>query len=119
MKQNPNSKIVMDLLEYMHENYQTATLKGIAEKFGYSDSHLCRMFLKETGKSIGRVLTETRMNKALEYLGDTDLKMYEISELIGYESHEYFQRVFKKYFGMTPLQCRQRRDEGAQEVQVL
>lgn len=106
-KQNVSSNTLMDILKYLSNYYDIATLQHISNQFGYSSAHICRMFLKETGKSFGRILTEIRMNKALEYLTDTDLKMYEISQLLGYDSHEYFQRVFKKHFGITPLRCRQ------------
>ncbi|MBQ4518819.1 MAG: helix-turn-helix domain-containing protein [Clostridia bacterium] len=106
-KQNVNSNVLMDILEYISEHYAVTTLNHISERFGYSTAHICRMFVKETGKSFSRIVTEIRMNKALTYLADTDLKMYEIARLLGYESHEYFQRVFKKHFGVTPFKCRQ------------
>ena len=47
------------------------------------------------------------MEKAREYLKDTDLSVIEIAENVGYEDSQYFFRVFKKTTGVTPLQYRQ------------
>ncbi len=104
--QNASSNTVMRILEYINESYASVTLTDISNRFGYTPAHICRLLLTHTEKTFGKIVTEIRLNKAIEYLRDTNLKIYEISELLGYNSHEYFQRLFKSHFGVTPLQYR-------------
>ena len=105
--QNTSSNTIMSILEYMNENYTEASLAVVSDKFGYTPAHLCRMFSKHTGKTFGKILTEIRINKAIELLCNTNLKIFEISDLLGYNSHEYFQRLFKSHLGVTPQKYRQ------------
>lgn len=100
------SNIMIDMLQYIYDNYNSVTLSEISEKFGYSIAHICRMFSSQTGKTFGDILTEIKMEKATAYLRDTDFKVCEIAQLVGYDSNEYFHRLFKSRFGITPLQFR-------------
>lgn len=100
------SNIIIDMLQYIYDNYSSVTLSELSEKFGYSIAHICRMLSRQTGKTFANILMEIRMEKAKAYLRDTEFKVYEIAQLVGYDSNEYFHRLFKSYFGMTPLQFR-------------
>jgi|GEM_PF-2721637 len=107
-----SSDIMMDMLQYVYDHYNDVTLSELSEKFGYSTAHICRMFMKQTGKTFGDTLTEIKMEKAAAYLRDTKLKVYEIARLVGYDSHEYFHRLFKSRFGVTPFQYRMSRQSS-------
>ena len=48
------------------------------------------------------------MKKACELLNDDTVKIYTISELVGYKDPRYFSALFKKYVGLTPRQFRER-----------
>ena len=102
-----SSDLMIDMLLCMYNEHNSVTLSRMSEKFGYSKAHICRMFSKQTGKSFGSTLTEIKMEKAAAYLKDTKLKVYEIAQLVGYESNEYFHRLFKSYFGATPYRFRE------------
>lgn len=47
-------------------------------------------------------LTEVRIQKAKELLRTTNFKIYEIAEMVGYQSTEHFNRMFKKKMQMSP-----------------
>ena len=47
-------------------------------------------------------LTRLRIQKAQQLMDTTDLKMYEISEQVGYHNTEHFNRTFKKMLGVSP-----------------
>lgn len=47
-------------------------------------------------------VTATRVNAAKDLMASTDLKVYEISERVGFESAFYFSKVFKKVEGVSP-----------------
>ncbi len=51
-------------------------------------------------------LTEVRMEKAMEYILDTDMKNFEIAEKIGYAEANYFSYSFKKFYGQSPTAMR-------------
>lgn len=72
-----------------------------------SPNYFSSVFKKELDQSAVNYITEVRMEKAREYLKDTDLSVIEIAENVGYEDSQYFFRVFKKTTGVTPLQYRQ------------
>jgi len=60
------------------------------------------MFKKHTGQTIYDYLVETRIARAKKLLSSTSIKVYEVSELVGYMSKAHFTEVFKKKTGMTP-----------------
>lgn len=47
-------------------------------------------------------VTELRLDRAKQLINTTDLRMYEISERIGYNNVEHFTRMFKKKYGISP-----------------
>jgi two-component system response regulator YesN len=59
------------------------------------------------GETFIDYIAKKRIEKAQQYLMDTSLRIYEISDKIGYSSPEYFCRVFKKITGMSPRQYRE------------
>ena len=47
-------------------------------------------------------LTDLRINHARQLMGQTELTMREIADMVGYEDQLYFSRIFKKRTGFTP-----------------
>lgn len=102
-------KIITEIKLYIHNNYFVdISLRQIANEFFMNESYLSDLFKKETGISFTSYLTRERMEKAKELLKQIDLKIYDISEMVGYNNSRYFNSVFKKYAGMTPFEYRER-----------
>jgi len=80
-------------------------LSHISEMVGVSDSHLSKQFTKEIGVNFIAYLTELRIQKAKEGL-ENGLKIYDVSERVGYVNPEHFSRIFKKVTGISPLAYR-------------
>lgn len=94
---------VRRMLQYIHKNYQTdINLKMLAEEVGISQVYAGQIFKKETGKTVSQYITECRINKAARLLESGSYKVYEVSEMVGYTSVPYFNRVFRNYTGKTP-----------------
>ena len=55
--------------------------------------------------TLGDYTTKVKLHRAMKLLNDNELKSYEIAERLGY-SDEYFGKLFKRHFGMTPTQYR-------------
>lgn len=83
------------------------TLKVLAEKVHLSDQYLGQLFKNITGKSFLKYLTQVRMEYAVMFLNNPVLKIYEISELVGYSDPKHFMKVFKKTYECTPMEYRQ------------
>ncbi|MNZ89635.1 HTH-type transcriptional activator Btr [compost metagenome] len=93
--------------EYLEGHFQEhITVKQIAEIHHLNASYLSVLFKKEMGKTISDFLQETRMNKAKELLRDPSIKVYEVSEQVGFQTSAYFAYLFKKTTGYTPQEYR-------------
>ena len=89
---------------FLADNYANPelTLKSVADYVGFNEKYLSTRFTKEAGTTFSAYLTDLRMQKAKNLMVSTDLRMYEISERVGYHNVEHFNRMFKKSFGVSP-----------------
>ena len=78
------------------------SLGAVAEFVGLNEKYFSTRFSNETGTTFTAYLTDLRIKKAKEMLERTNMKVYEISEAVGYSSVEHFTRVFKRLTGKTP-----------------
>lgn len=95
--------IVKRMHVFIQKNYsKDLKLESIAKMFCYNSAYLGKTYKKETGESFNTTLDKVRINNAKELLQNTNLKVYQISEKVGYYNIDYFYSKFKKYVGMTP-----------------
>ncbi|MCZ8514701.1 helix-turn-helix domain-containing protein [Paenibacillus filicis] len=100
-------QMVEQVILHLREQYMTVlSLDSCAEQFGTSPYTLSRAFKQITGINFIDYLTQIRIDNAKTLLRETDLKMGEVAERVGYQ-HTYFNRIFKKYEGITPSQFRE------------
>ncbi len=79
---------------------------------GTSRARLFQCFRRELGVGISAYITQCRLREAKSLLRYTDKPLGEISSYLCFSSQSYFQNVFKKYVGVTPLGYRQRGAEA-------
>ncbi len=94
------------LLQYVQHNYQNVTLNSLAKMFHYSEAYLSKLIKKNLKYNFTTMIKNLRMSHSLEYLLNSQLKISEISELVGYESVDHFSRTFKKKYGSSPQEYR-------------
>lgn len=82
------------------------TLARTAEQIHISVSHLSRLFLKETGQHFNEYVTAKKMLLARRLLRESNDKIYEVAEKLGYANPHYFSKLFKDDTGLTPLEFR-------------
>lgn len=97
---------MLEIVNYMFENYQTITLKGLSQHFGYSESYLCRLFKSSGEASFSTIMRTFKLDRAQKLLQTTDLKLDDICESVGYSDTPQFIRDFKKQYGITPAKYR-------------
>ena len=93
----------MAVYRQLRLNYsQDISLVEIAAAAGYAPSYLSREFRKETGITVSAHLQRLRCAHAAELLKETVIPIAEISAYVGYPDNNYFVKVFRKHYGMTP-----------------
>lgn len=98
------AKLHLYITEHLNEDLSLQTL---AEHIAHSPTYLSKLYKRKTGKSLSQYITEQRMNQSKTLLIKTNKKIYEIAAEIGYEQ-QYFIRYFKKMYGITPQQYREK-----------
>ena len=88
------------------------SLDEIADELHVNRSYLSRFYKNKTGINLFDTILNLRIEAAKEYLLNTDMKTYEISEAIGVDDAGYFSKMFKKITGVSPKEFRkQGKDE--------
>lgn len=87
---------------------QEISLESAASHVYLSPDYFSRLFKQHTGTSFTDYVTETRMQKALEYLRNPQFKIYEVGSSVGYKNTKYFFKLFKKHTGYTPTEYRRK-----------
>jgi two-component system response regulator YesN len=102
-----NSNIIYDIEKYLQANFdRDVKLQEISEQFYISREYISRKFKQEFNVNISDYIVKIRMNKAKSLLKNSQLKIYEIAGMIGYQDDKYFRKVFKKVEGITPNEYR-------------
>ena len=103
-----SNKHITSILTYIQGNYKTVTLDELSKKFHFTTPYLSKIIKANTGHSFKEMIQNIKFNNAIELLTSTDLKIKDISEAVGYENNTHFIRSFKKVYGVSPNQYRQK-----------
>ena len=95
------------ILKYVETNYmRKITIAEVAASVEFSESHFMRYFKEVMGTSFIDYLREYRLTMAARLLIASDADILNIAEEVGFDNLSYFNRAFKKHYGMTPSQYR-------------
>lgn len=99
--------ILDDILYYIDNNYQNnIKLETIAPLFGYNSAYLGKLFTKAIGENFNSYVDHRRIEHSKKLLEQKNIKVYEVSEQVGYKNVDYFHKKFKKYVGISPAEYR-------------
>lgn len=104
----PLSNAIIDRVKtYMEQSFhEEITLQSLADRVTLHPVWLSQLFKREIGQTFTEYLVELRVNKAKELLRNSNMKIYEIAESIGYQDLQSFGRTFKKKTHLTPKEYR-------------
>ncbi len=103
------SGITEYIVEYVEKNYMNpVTLGAISETLNYSVPYVSKQFKCDMGITFRDYLHKVRCGHGCRLLSNTDKKVEEIAQLVGYGDSKYFCRVFKKVMGMTTGEFKKR-----------
>jgi two-component system response regulator YesN len=105
-----SGELIRGVTEYLKHHYRNnITLRNVSDHFYVTPQYLSRRFKKKTGLTFVEYLEEIRLEKAEEYLTASDTKIADISELVGYLDPNYFSRIFKRKYRLSPSSYRMAR----------
>lgn len=94
-------------IEFMHDHCaQELSLAEIAAAAYLSEFHFARLFKKITGTSPHAYLAAIRIERARQFLAETDLAITDVGAQVGYHSQSHFTKIFREATGLTPLAFR-------------
>ncbi len=108
-KKTTCSSKIKDINAYIESHYfdHNLSVASIASEFDLNPVYLSRFYKEHTGDGILNTINKIRLEKAKVFLKDFDLKIKDISEMVGFLNSTIFIRTFKKYEGMTPGKYRE------------
>lgn len=97
-----SDEVVRQMLRYVAEHYSEKFIfEDVSRAIGYSAALLHDRFKREVNTTFNDYLNQYRIKKSIELLLKGDKKLYEIAELCGFSEYKYYNKVFKKYIGMS------------------
>ncbi|MCM1058079.1 MAG: 2-isopropylmalate synthase [Firmicutes bacterium] len=97
---------IVEIISYIQNAYKSVTLETLSEEFHLSKPYLSKYIKEKAGMTFQDVVKKERMKKARTMLRETGYTVETVAAEVGYENVEHFNRLFKKTYGMTPVQYR-------------
>lgn len=99
---------ITDIILYIQNNCKDATLASVAEQFHFNPTYLGSIIKKFHGNNFTSILQDAKLKKACLLLKNSDISVVEVSKSVGYENTNFFYKIFKKNYGCTPTEYRQK-----------
>lgn len=98
---------ISKVITFIGENYKNAlSVSEYAAMCHLSKSRFEHVFKEYTGTTPTGYIFKTRVEAAMRLLENTDLRISQIAEEVGFDDANYFTRIFKKYSGTSPVKYR-------------
>lgn len=108
----PNDKeskkmIIKKVHEYINKNLESSlSLDELSMVVYLHPVYLSKLYKQETGSNLSAYILNQRLEKSAELLVDSQLLVSDIGKLVGYQTSQYFIKMFKEKYQMTPQQYR-------------
>lgn len=100
-------KSIDKVMTYIRSHFtEDISLNTTADSVYLHPTYISRLIKDQTGKTFTTLITEFRIEKAVDLLASSDLHVYEIAEQIGFHNLKYFYKVFKDVTGKSPSDYR-------------
>ena len=100
---------LIQFLNYIQNHYKDVTLDDLSRVFYLSKPYISKFIKQKSGETFGDILKKIRLKKAKTLLKNGNLSAEMIAAQVGYQNVEHFTRLFKKEYGVTPIQYRNQR----------
>ena len=107
LRKNISGGVLLEIDKEVRDNYAgNLTLRDLGKKYFINSSYLGQMFQKKHGQTFKDYLTSYRISQAEALLMNTELRIVEIAEKVGYKDTDYFIKKFIEANGCTPSKYR-------------
>lgn len=108
---NSQQELVFKCLKEIDQNYQTITLEGLANKFGYNKEYLGNLIRKITKSNFSDLKTKQRLIQANNLLQSSTLPINKIIESVGIKNKNFFYKKFTAMYGASPAEIRRKNSD--------
>lgn len=110
-RKNSVKSVIKKAQDYIIQNYSKPdiSLKSIAEHVYLNPAYFSKLYKKETGESYVEFITKIRMDEAKRLLKESNARIADIGNAVGYPNAQYFCTLFKKNTGVPPAEYREGR----------
>ncbi len=107
---NQGDKLVYDIKTLIEHNLanEDFNLESASSQLFFSSNYVRQIFKQKTGEGFTEYLIQKRMERAGELLQNPTNKIQDVAQSTGYSSQRYFSSVFKKHYGCTPTEYREK-----------
>ena len=113
VKKLEDNPIIKKVCGYVDQNLaQDISLEQAAEYAGVSSFYLSKLFKEEKGETFINFITDKRLEKSRQLLAETQLSIKEITAQVGYNDQNYYSRIFKGKYGLSPKEYRKNNPTG-------
>ncbi len=107
--------LILRAMELIEQNHHAKfTLRDAAGALYISPNYLSELFKKTTGQNFSDYLNDVRMERSKRYLADVGRKIGDVAALVGFSDARYFSSAFRRKYGVTPLEYRNKFAAGSQ-----
>ncbi|HEV8244524.1 MAG TPA: AraC family transcriptional regulator, partial [Polyangiaceae bacterium] len=93
--------------DYIHQHYsEPLRIDAVARVAGFTPSYFSKLFIERERVPFARYVSGLRLERAKQLLTSTELDVVRVAQLVGFNSHAYFCRVFRRHLRMTPQNFR-------------
>lgn len=104
---NPDMNGINVAIKHMRQHLNEGIrMEDVAAEAGMGYSKFRKIFKEYTGFAPAQYFLHLKMERAKDYLLNTDLSCKEISYRLGFDSAPYFNKMFRLYEGLTPMKFR-------------
>lgn len=103
---SPSEQQYLEIIDYLKQNYQTATLTDVARQIHFSKQYICKIVKAASGQTFNTLLMNIRLEMVCQYLTESKLSLEDIAELCGFSATSHLSKVFKNRYGETPSSYR-------------
>lgn len=102
-KRSASDSLIAELREYIESHLdEPISVASLADTAGISAGHLRKLFREVSGEGVKEYILNRKIQHAGELLRGKNMMIKEIAAKIGFSDQNYFSRVFKEHFGVSP-----------------
>lgn len=107
---SPNNEHILKIIRYIDDNITSPiTLSRVCKEINLSKEYTSAIFKKSMGCTLTDYINERKIRLAKDLITNRVMSLKDVSEYLGYSNYNYFSRLFKRYFDISPMALRSRK----------